>query len=212
MLKFDNIMNSLLIWLLDKIVAVSLFILLSPLLAILIVLTRLLIGGPVFFRQVRAGFHGKPFTVYKFTTMKYLTDQEGQLLDDAYRITSFGQFMRRWSLDELPQLLNVIKGEMSLVGPRPLLIEYLPLYNDWQKKRHEVKPGITGWAQVNGRNNISWDDKFKLDIWYVEHQSFWLNCKILIKTFYCVLHGKDVSKEGHVTVPKFTGSLPRSEY
>ena len=150
-----------------------------PLLLVLALLVRIKLGSPVLFRQTRPGFHGKPFTMYKFRTMTDVRDRESNLLPDAERLTSFGKFLRSSSLDELPELINVIKGVMSLVGPRPLLMQYLPLYSPEQARRHEVRPGITGWAQVNGRNAISWDEKFKFDVWYVSNRTFWLDLRIL---------------------------------
>lgn len=178
----------------------------SPLLLILILLVRRKHGSPVLFRQTRPGMHGKPFLMYKFRTMTDEHDAQGQLLPDCVRLTLFGKFLRSTSLDELPELLNVLKGEMSLVGPRPLLIEYLPLYSSEQARRHDVRPGITGWAQVNGRNAISWEDKFKLDVWYVDNQSLWLDIKILWMTFQKVFKREGISQDGQATASKFTGS------
>ncbi|MCU4173875.1 sugar transferase [Carboxylicivirga sp. N1Y90] len=163
-------------------------------------------GKPVLFSQVRPGKDAKPFNMYKFRSMTNATDPNGKLLPNAQRMTKFGAFLRSSSLDELPGLYNVLIGKMSLVGPRPLLMDYLPLYNDFQNKRHEVLPGITGWAQVNGRNAISWDDKFKLDVWYVENRSFWLDIKILFLTFFKVFKREGISHEGDVAMPRFTGS------
>lgn len=163
-------------------------------------------GPPVFFKQIRPGLNSKPFNLLKFRTMKNAYDQQGRLLPDKQRITGLGKFLRKTSLDELPQLINVLKGDMSFVGPRPLLMEYLPLYNAEQARRHEVKPGITGWAQVNGRNTISWEQKFKLDVWYVDHQSFWLDMKILWLTFLKVIKRSDVNQSEQVTMEKFTGN------
>lgn len=179
---------------------------LCPVIAVTAVLVRLKIGSPVIFRQMRPGLHGQPFYVYKFRTMTNDRDERGNLLSDDLRLTPFGTMVRRLSLDELPQLFNVIKGDLSLVGPRPLLMEYLPLYTPEQARRHEVKPGITGWAQVNGRNAISWDERFKLDIWYVDNRSFLLDLKILWLTFFKVFRREGISQEGHVTMGKFTGS------
>lgn len=164
------------------------------------------LGSPVFFRQSRPGKNGQPFEMIKFRTMKDSVDSEGKPLPDAERITSFGQFLRSSSLDELPELWNVLKGEMSLVGPRPLLMEYLPLYSKEQYRRHEVRPGVTGWAQVNGRNAISWEDKFKLDVWYVDNQSFLLDLKILFLTVKKVLVRDGISGEGEATMSKFAGN------
>ena len=163
------------------------------------------LGSPVFFYQVRPGLQGKPFRMIKFRTMTNELDEHGQLLPDAQRLTSFGRFLRGSSLDELPELWNVIKGDMSLVGPRPLLIEYLLLYTQEQARRHEVRPGITGWAQVNGRNAISWEQKFKLDVWYVDHRSLLLDLKILFLTFFKILKKEGISASGEATMPKFKG-------
>lgn len=176
-----------------------------PLLLILSVLVYIFIGSPVLFKQVRPGFKGKLFTMVKFRTMTNSCDQLGNLLPDADRLTSFGKFLRSSSLDELPEILNIIAGDMSLVGPRPLLAEYLPLYSSEQAIRHDVRPGITGWAQVNGRNAISWEEKFKLDIWYVQNQSCWLDIKILLLTMKKVVIREGISADGHVTIEKFTG-------
>ena len=164
------------------------------------------LGKPVLFRQVRPGQDGKPFEIYKFRTMSDKRDENGELLPDDQRMTPVGTFIRKSSIDELPQLINVLKGDISLVGPRPLLMEYLPLYNDEQKKRHNVKPGITGWAQVNGRNAISWDQKFKLDVWYAENQSFKLDMYIIYKTIINILQRKDINAPNHVTAEKFKGN------
>ncbi|EFS19777.1 sugar transferase [Staphylococcus hominis] len=164
------------------------------------------LGKPVLFRQVRPGQDGKPFKIYKFRTMSDERDENGELLPDDQRMTPVGTFIRKSSIDELPQLINVLKGDISLVGPRPLLMEYLPLYNDEQKKRHNVKPGITGWAQVNGRNAISWDQKFKLDVWYAENQSFKLDMYIIYKTIINILQRKDINAPDHVTAEKFNGN------
>jgi len=179
-----------------------------PVLTVLSILVWLLIGRPVFFRQTRPGFKGQPFQLYKFRTMLNTRDSDGNLLPDAERLCRFGKILRSTSLDELPELYNVLKGEMSLVGPRPLLMEYLDLYTANQAKRHDVLPGITGWAQINGRNAISWEERFQLDLWYVDHRSMWLDIKILIMTFSKILRREGVSAEGHVTMPKFTGSKP----
>ena len=192
--------------LIDLLVAFSLLILLSPLMLLTAILIRLAIGSPVIFRQERPGLHAKPFRLYKFRTMSDVSDKRGNLLSDEQRMTRFGQKLRRWSLDELPQLINVIKGDISLIGPRPLLMEYLPLYSSEQARRHDVRPGITGWAQVNGRNAVDWDDRLKMDVWYVDHQSLWLDMKILIMTFLKVFKGEGVSQPGRVTMDKFRGS------
>ena len=192
--------------LLDIIIASIALILLSPLYAVVAYKVKKNLGSPVLFRQVRSGLHGKPFEMIKFRTMKDATDKEGNALPDSERLTEFGKKLRASSLDELPELWNVLKGDMSLVGPRPLLMEYLPLYNAEQAKRHNVRPGVTGYAQVNGRNSLSWEDKFKLDTWYVEHQSLWLDMKILLKTVKKVIIKDGISAEGEATMTKFTGS------
>lgn len=163
------------------------------------------LGRPVFFRQTRPGLRGQPFNMVKFRTMTGARGPDGQLLPDSQRLTSFGRFLRATSLDELPELWNVLKGDMSLVGPRPLLMEYLPLYSPEQGRRHEVRPGITGWAQVNGRNALSWDDKFRLDVWYVDHGSLWLDIKILWLTVRKVLVREGISAVGEATMPRFRG-------
>lgn len=181
-------------------------LLLSPLLALIAWLVRRKLGSPVLFRQVRPGLGGKPFEMVKFRTMLDAFDSAGNPLPDAERITPFGRLLRSTSLDELPELWNVLKGDMSLVGPRPLLMEYLPLYSPEQYRRHEVRPGVTGWAQINGRNALSWEDKFKLDVWYVDNQSFWLDCKILFLTVKKVLVRDGISADGEVTMSKFTGN------
>ena len=185
--------------------AISLLVLSLPLLALACMIRRKL-GSPVLFCQVRPGLQGKPFTMVKFRTMTDERGPDGALLPDAQRLTPFGRFLRVSSLDELPELWNVLKGEMSLVGPRPLLMEYLPLYTPEQARRHAVRPGITGWAQVNGRNAISWADKFALDVWYVENRSLWLDVQILWRTVRKVLVRDDISAAGDATMPKFTGS------
>lgn len=168
-------------------------------------LVRRKLGSPVFFRQTRPGLHGRPFDMIKFRTMTDARGPDGRLLPDADRLTAFGRFLRASSLDELPELLNVLKGDMSLVGPRPLLMEYLPLYSPEQARRHEVRPGVTGWAQVNGRNALSWADKFLLDVWYVDHRSLWLDIKILLLTVRKVLVREGISAAGEATMSKFTG-------
>ena len=165
------------------------------------------LGSPAFFRQVRPGLHGRPFRMVKFRSMTDARGADGQLLPDAERLSAFGRFLRATSLDELPGLWNVLRGDMSLVGPRPLLMEYLPLYSPEQARRHEVRPGITGWAQVNGRNALSWDEKFKLDVWYVDNRSMWLDIKILWLTVRKVLVRDGISAAGEATMPRFTGSL-----
>lgn len=190
-------------------VAFVLLALLGPVLLLLAALVRWRLGSPMFFRQVRPGLQGVPFGMVKFRTMRDAAGPDGQPLPDELRLTKFGRFLRATSLDELPELWNVLKGEMSLVGPRPLLMEYLPLYSPEQARRHEVRPGITGWAQVNGRNAISWEDKFKLDVWYVDNQSVWLDIKILGLTVKKVLVRDGISAAGEATMPKFTGSGPK---
>ncbi len=195
----------------DVVLASLALVLLSPVIVMLAVLIRIKLGSPVLFRQVRPGLHGQPFRMVKFRTMRDAYDAHGQPLPDAERLTPFGLWLRGSSLDELPELWNVLKGEMSLVGPRPLLMEYLPLYTPAQARRHEVRPGITGHAQINGRNAISWEDKFALDTWYVEHRSLLLDLKIMLGTVKKVLVRDGISAEGEATVSKFTGSDPRQE-
>lgn len=182
----------------------GLLLLALPLLLLVLLIYRKL-GSPVFFRQVRPGLHGNPFVMVKFRTMTNECASNGDLLPDALRLTQFGQFLRSTSLDELPELWNVLKGDMSLVGPRPLLIEYLPLYTTEQFRRHDVRPGITGWAQVNGRNTICWEDKFKLDVWYVDNSTLWLDIKILFITVGRVLVRDGISAPGEATMPVFRG-------
>lgn len=190
----------------DFLLALILMIIFSPFLFVIFILVKFFLGGPVIFKQPRAGYLEGIFYVYKFRSMTNQRNALGELLPDAERLTTFGKFLRASSLDELPQLWNVLKGEMSFVGPRPLLVEYLPLYNEEQKRRHLVKPGITGWAQVNGRNAISWEEKFKLDGWYVDHQSLKVDIQILWQTFLKVLKMEGVSQSGHVTADKFSGN------
>jgi sugar transferase EpsL len=187
--------------------AVIILILASPIMLVVGALIRIARGGSVLFNQQRPGLHGRPFTMYKFRTMTDKRDAEGNLLPDERRLTGFGKFMRSTSLDELPALLNVLKREMSLVGPRPLLMEYLPLYTLEQARRHEVRPGITGWAQVNGRNSLSWEEKFTLDVWYVDNRSLWLDMKIIYMTVLKVLTRNGINAEGEATMPRFTASL-----
>ncbi len=177
-----------------------------PVLALLFVLVRVKLGTPALFRQVRPGLGGKPFTLVKFRSMTDARDASGLLLDDAERLTRFGRLLRASSLDELPELWNVLRGEMSLVGPRPLLMSYLPLYSSEQARRHDVLPGITGWSQIKGRNALSWEQKFALDVWYVDHWSLWLDLKILLLTVAKVLRQHGVSADGHATMPPFTGT------
>lgn len=191
---------------LDIIFAATGLLILSPLLLVMAILVRSRLGSPVLFRQERPGFHGRPFILFKFRTMTEQRDSRGRLLDDTERMTPFGQFLRSSSIDELPELINVLKGDMSLVGPRPLLMEYLELYTPEQARRHEVRPGITGWAQVNGRNAISWDEKFALDIWYVDHRSIILDLRILLMTVVQVVRREGISEKGQVTMSRFKGS------
>lgn len=190
----------------DLLAALVGLILLSPILIILALMVRINLGEPVLFRQIRPGMNQSPFEMVKFRTMREAYGPGGEQLPDAQRLTSFGKFLRSTSLDELPELWNVLKGDMSFVGPRPLLMEYIPLYTDDQKRRHEVRPGITGWAQVNGRNALSWDEKFKLDVWYVDNQSFWLDIKILLMTMKKVSLREGISAKGDATMPAFTGN------
>ena len=192
--------------LLDLCVTVPLLILLSPLLGIVALLVRFQLGSPVLFRQQRPGLHGRPFVLYKFRTMTDARDEQGHLLPDSDRLTPFGRFLRSTSLDELPELWNVLKGEMSLVGPRPLLMRYLDRYTPEQMRRHDVKPGITGWAQVNGRNALTWEKKFELDVWYVDHLSLGLDLKILALTFWKTLKREGISQPGQATMEEFMGS------
>jgi lipopolysaccharide/colanic/teichoic acid biosynthesis glycosyltransferase len=180
--------------------------LVAPVFLLLAIMVRVRLGSPILFTQVRPGLGGRPFRMMKFRTMTNARGADGQLLPDAERLTSFGRFLRSTSLDELPELWNVLKGEMSLVGPRPLLMEYLPLYSPEQARRHEVRPGITGWAQVNGRNALSWEEKFKLDVWYVDNQSIALDIKILFMTIKKVFMREGVSAAGEATMPPFRGS------
>jgi sugar transferase EpsL len=189
----------------DVAIASVLLLVLSPVLATLALTVRLLLGAPVLFRQTRPGLGGRPFTMYKFRTMTDACDATGQLLPDAQRLTRTGRFLRGASLDELPELLNVLKGEMSLVGPRPLLMQYLARYTPEQARRHEVRPGMTGWAQVNGRNALSWEKKFEFDVWYVDHASFWLDLKIVAQTFWKIIKREGISQAGQATMEEFVG-------
>jgi lipopolysaccharide/colanic/teichoic acid biosynthesis glycosyltransferase len=189
----------------DFLVSLCVILLLSPVIALVAWKIRKNLGSPVLFKQLRPGKNGNPFEMIKFRSMKNATDVKGNTLPDAERMTPFGNILRSTSLDELPELWNVLKGDMSLVGPRPLLMQYLPLYSKEQARRHEVRPGVTGWAQINGRNAISWEDKFKLDIWYVDNRSFWLDIKILLLTVKKVLIKDGISAEGHVTIEPFRG-------
>lgn len=185
---------------------ISVIVSAAPFMILLVFLVRIKLGIPVFFVQERPGLHGKLFCIYKFRTMTNEKDAAGNLLPDAERLTPFGRFLRSTSLDELPELINVLKGEMSLVGPRPLLVEYLDCYTPEQARRHEVLPGITGWAQVNGRNAISWEEKFKLDTWYVDNRSLWLDIKILFMTIWKIIKRNDINQQGQATMSKFMGS------
>jgi len=198
----------------DITAAIGLLIMLAPLLIVLAVLIRTKLGSPILFHQVRPGLYGKPFVIHKFRTMTDARDEQGNLLPDDVRLTRFGQLLRSTSLDELPELLNVLRGDMSLVGSRPLLMEYLPLYNSEQARRHDVRPGITGWAQINGRNQISWEEKFELDVWYVDNRSFLLDIKILFLTAYKAVKREGINAEGYATAPAFRGTpqsaLPES--
>ena len=191
---------------LDVVASATALLLLSPVIAIVAWQISRKMSSPVLFRQTRPGLDGKPFQMVKFRTMKDAVDAEGNPLPDSERLTPFGQFLRSSSLDELPELWNVLKGDMSLVGPRPLLMEYLPLYSPEQYRRHAVRPGVTGWAQVNGRNSLSWDEKFKLDVWYVDNRSLWLDIRILFLTVKKVLVRDGISAEGEATMAKFTGN------
>lgn len=197
--------------LLDRGLALVLLLFALPIIAVLALLVRTKMGSPVFFTQKRPGLSEKIFTVYKFRTMTNERDASGELLPDEVRLRGIGKFIRSSSLDELPQLFNVLKGDMSFIGPRPLLVEYLPLYNKTQKKRHDVLPGITGWAQVNGRNAISWEQKFEYDVWYVEHLSFWLDLKIIFLTILKVLKKEGISQAGNATMEKFLGTKKESD-
>ncbi|MBT2616206.1 MULTISPECIES: sugar transferase [unclassified Bacillus (in: firmicutes)] len=190
----------------DFLISLILLVILSPIMVIIGIFIKYNLGTPVLFKQTRPGFNGKPFTLYKFRSMNNQTDEQGKPLPDHLRLTRFGNALRKLSLDELPQLVNVVKGDLSLVGPRPLLMEYLPLYNDDQAKRHDVRPGITGWAQVNGRNAISWEEKFTLDVWYVNHQSLLLDFKILLLTIVKVVKSEGVNSGTNETMLPFRGS------
>ncbi|MDM8549942.1 sugar transferase [Desulfobacterales bacterium HSG2] len=190
----------------DLILTIPVYFLLSPLMILIAGVIRLTMENPVFFKQTRPGLHGKPFTIYKFRTMLNAYDKSGSLLPDKERLTWFGRFLRSTSLDELPELFNILKGEMSIVGPRPLLMQYLERYTPEQARRHEVKPGLTGWAQINGRNAITWEEKFNLDVWYVDHQSLWLDMKIIIMTILKVVRREGISQAGHATMEEFRGT------
>lgn len=198
--------------LLDVVISIVVLVVLSPVIGIVALLIRLKIGSPVLFKQSRPGLRGEVFHVYKFRTMTDARDAQGELLPDEVRLTSFGKLMRKLSLDELPQLWNVLKGDMSFVGPRPLLVEYLPLYNDRQARRHDVRPGITGWAQVNGRNAISWEQKFEYDVWYIENRSLWLDFKILLLTVKKFLSVRELVKKGKQPWRNLEGVSNYEEY
>lgn len=190
----------------DVVVSATALVLLAPLIAVVAVAVRARLGSPIFFRQARPGLRGAPFTLVKFRSMVSTVEKDGRVLTDAERMTGFGRFLRSTSLDELPELWNVLKGDMSLVGPRPLLLQYLPLYSSFQMRRHEVRPGLTGWAQVNGRNALDWQQRFALDVWYVDHVSFALDLKILFLTLVQVLRRRGISAEGEATMPYFQGN------
>ncbi len=190
----------------DLIAASLGLVILSPFILLIAVLVRIFLGTPILFRQTRPGYKGKPFAIYKFRTMTDAHDAQENLLSDDVRLTRFGKFLRSLSLDELPELFNILRGDMSFVGPRPLLMEYLPLYSSEQMRRHDVHPGLTGWAQVNGRNAITWPDKFKLDVWYVDHWSFWLDIKILFMSLWKVIRREGISQSGQATIEYFKGN------
>lgn len=192
--------------LMDILGAMAGLLLLAPVIVLLSLLVRVKLGSPVLFRQSRPGRAGQAFEMAKFRTMTDARDANGELLPDADRLTGFGQFLRASSLDELPELWNVLKGDMSLVGPRPLLMEYLPLYTERQARRHVVRPGITGWAQINGRNALTWEEKFELDVWYVENRTLWLDIKIIFLTVWKVVKRDDINQDGEATMTRFTGN------
>ena len=201
-------MNNMFVkFLFGLVVAVPSVILLTPVFVLTGFFVRVKIGSPVLFKQVRPGLHGKPFVIYKFRTMTDVRDKDANLLPDGERLTSLGRFLRKTSIDELPELFNVIKGDMSIVGPRPLLMQYLDRYTHEQARRHEVKPGITGWAQVNGRNAITWEDKFKLDVWYVDNQSLWLDLKIIGLTLWKILKREGINQPGQATAKEFNPQI-----
>ena len=190
----------------DLLTTLIALIFLFPVFLIISLMVRIKHGSPIIFTQQRPGLHGKRFTLLKFRTMIVACDSDGELLPDEERLTAFGQFLRRTSLDELPELINVLRGNMSLVGPRPLLMQYLDRYTPEQERRHEVRPGITGWAQISGRNTLSWEEKFKFDVWYVDNMSFWLDLKILALTVWKVLRREGISQDGHATMSEFMGT------
>jgi sugar transferase EpsL len=189
----------------DMIFSLLAILLLSPILLLIAILVRLFLGSPILFTQQRPGYRGRAFFIYKFRTMNDRRDSSGNLLPDAGRLTPLGHFLRAFSLDELPELFNILRGDMSFVGPRPLLMQYLPLYSAEQARRHEVMPGLTGWAQVHGRNALTWPDKFKYDVWYVDHWSFWLDLRIILMTFWKVFNREGISQEGQATTEYFKG-------
>ena len=189
----------------DLMFVIPTLILLLPLFCVIALLVCVNLGRPILFRQIRPGLHGKPFVMLKFRTMSDARDEHGELLPDAQRLTRFGVFLRKSSIDELPEIINVLKGDMSLVGPRPLLMQYLDRYTPEQARRHEVKPGITGWAQIHGRNALTWEEKFKLDVWYVDHWSLWLDIKILFITVWKIIKREGISHPGHATMEEFKG-------
>jgi len=194
----------------DMVLTIPALIILSPVILIVALGVRFRLGSPVIFKQTRPGLHGRPFSIYKFRTMTDASGKDGKLLSDAERLTRFGQFLRSTSLDELPALLNVLKGDMSLVGPRPLLMQYLGRYTPEQGRRHDVKPGITGWAQINGRNAITWEEKFKLDVWYVDNRSLWLDIKIIFLTIWKIFRCENINQAGQATMEEFIPIEKRS--
>ncbi len=195
----------------DLIFAFLALIVLSPLILLIAILVRIFIGTPLLFKQQRPGYKGRPFFIYKFRTMTNRLTRDGNLLPDAERLTPLGNFLRALSLDELPELFNILKGEMSIVGPRPLLMEYIPRYSPEQMRRHDALPGLTGWAQVNGRNAITWQDKFNYDVWYVDHWSFWLDVKIILLTVWKVVKREGISQDGHATSEYFMGNNQKQD-
>ena len=190
----------------DLLIASFGLIILSPFIIVIAILVRIFLGTPILFRQTRPGYKGKPFTIYKFRTMTDARDSQGNLLSDEIRLTRFGKFLRGLSLDELPELFNILRGNMSLVGPRPLLMEYLPLYSPEQMRRHDVRPGLSGWAQVNGRNALDWQTRFALDVWYVDHWSFWLDIKIIFMSLWKAIQREGISQPGQATTEYFKGN------
>ncbi|MBN1231126.1 MAG: sugar transferase [Anaerolineales bacterium] len=190
----------------DLIFTAIMGVILAPILLVIAFLVRFFLGKPVFFRHIRPGYKGRPFDLYKFRTMTDESDDKGELLPDENRLTRFGRFLRSTSFDEFPEIINILRGEMSWVGPRPLLIKYLDRYSSEQARRHEVYPGLTGWAQINGRNNVSWEDKFALDVWYVDHWSFWLDMIIVLRTPFKVFRREGINQPGNATANEFLGS------